>query len=756
VTTPFVEELQRLLAERRFSWRKLAELTGYHPSWLSKIRNGRPPSAEVVRRCDEVLGAGGTLVALAEASELRPAHLPAAPAGFIGREAELGRMRDALTVESQMGVPTIVAVDGPPGVGKTATALRCAHEVKESEEWNYSDGELFADLHGHSPNEGPARPEDLLEEFLIALGVPAAEIPVGLELRTKLYRTLLGTRKVLIVLDNAASSEQVERLLPGSGNCGVIVTSRRRLVGLAMRAGAVRVVLGPTTTRESIALLRTFIGGPRADAEPDSIVALARRCGNLPMALRIAAERVAAHPYRPVGELVDELNSDERPLDALATDDSVAMRTVFESSYRNLDGAEARVFRLLGLQRGPEISMETASVLAELPAVRARRLLEKLVSVHLLEAAPAGRYHLHDLLHMYAVERVQAEHDAEDRKSSVRRLVDWYLHTAVAGSRVLAPFRQRQLELDPPSAGIVPRSFMNHQQTLGWFDAESANFHPVIKLALDNGFHDTAWRLAVVLREYARLRRRPLRWWPDSLELALTAARAAGDRRAEGQVTTMAAEAQRWLRHYDQAGELLDGALTIRQEAGDLVGEAWALAESGFLAVEQEQFEQAYPFASKALAIFQDVGDRHGQASALFTLADAYDGWQRHGDALSALRDALKIFREIGDHDGAGLVLVKMAAIHHAFDEPEKALDYLDLALEARRTAGSRWGEADCLCRLASVLHALGRVEEVRKPCEDALALYDEIDDPRALDLRSCLDWQDYGMVRKLLPNPAF
>lgn len=744
MTTPFVEELQRLLAERRFSWRKLAELTGYHPSWLSKIRNGRPPSAEVVRRCDEVLGANGTLVALAQVHELRPAHLPAAPAGFIGRDDELHRMREALTVGSRQGVPTIVAIDGPPGVGKTATALRCAHDVKESLQWKYSDGELFADLHGHSPNQDPARPEDLLEEFLIGLGVPANEIPAGLEPRTKLYRTLLGSRKILIVLDNAASSEQVERLLPGSGNCGVIATSRRRLVGLAMRRDAVRVALGPTSMRESVALLRTFVGVARADAETASVVALAERCGHLPMALRIAAERVAAHPYLPVSELVDELSSDERPLDALATGDSVDLRTVFESSYRDLGGEEARVFRLLGLQRGPDISVDTAAVLAELPPVRARRLLEKLVSVHVLEAAPAGRYHLHELLRMYAVERVQGEHDA-----------DWYLHTASAGSRVLAPFG-----CDRPAPGaprdVVPRTFPGRPQALSWFDAETANFQPVIKLAIEHGLHDTAWRLAVALREYARLRRKPLGWWPASLELALKATRSVGDCPAEGLVRTIAAEAHRWSCDHDRARQSLRSALAIRREIGDLSGKAWTLTESGFLAVEEECFEQACPLASEALSIFQDLGDRRGQASALFTLADAYAGWQRQGDALSALGEALTIFREIGDHDGEGLVLVKMAGIHHTYDEPETALECLDLALEARRSAGSRWGEADCLCRQASVLHALGRVEEVRKPCEEALALYEEVGDLRALDLRACLDWHEYGMVGELLPNPAF
>ncbi|TDD83198.1 hypothetical protein E1298_21620 [Actinomadura rubrisoli] len=227
--SPFIEELQRLLVKHQLSWRKLAELTGYHPSWLSKVRNGTPPSAELVARCDEVLEANGALIALASVGRTRcPAQLPASPAGFVGRHDELRRMRDVLTERSGPGAAAVVAVDGPPGAGKTAAVLHCAHDIVRIDPARYSDGQLYVNLNGYSQGGRPMRPENALEELLIALGVSSRDVPEGIEQRAKLYRSLLASRRILIVLDNASSSEQVEPLLPGSVGCAVMVTSRRR------------------------------------------------------------------------------------------------------------------------------------------------------------------------------------------------------------------------------------------------------------------------------------------------------------------------------------------------------------------------------------------------------------------------------------------------------------------------------------------------------------------------------------------------
>ncbi|TDD28764.1 tetratricopeptide repeat protein [Actinomadura sp. KC06] len=759
----FVEELERLLAKRRLSWRKLAELTGYHPSWLSKVRHGALPSADLVRHCDEVLEADGALIALAAVGKKRrPAQLPAPPAGFVGRKSQMRRMSDVLNGQVPMtgkvppGAPTIVAIDGPPGVGKTAAALRCAHGIGGSGEEIYADGRLYVDLRGYSPDGRPMRPGDVLEEFLVALGVQPSDIPEELEQRAKLYRSLLASQRLLIVLDNAASSKQVEPLLPGSAACGVIVTSRRRLIGLPMRVAVERILLGPMTEEESMAVLHAAVGEARAQAETASLTVLARHCGHLPLALRIAAERVAAHPHHPVGELVDELAAERHRLDALEADDSVAVRTVFEWSYRDLSDEEARMFRLLGLHRGPHISLEPAAALAGASVARARRLLQKLALVHLLEGAPHSRYRFHDLLQVYAAECVGAESTASERNSAIRRFADWYLHSIAAGSRALAPFRLSPVELRPLAPGITPLTFSSDQHALRWYDLEAPNFASIIRLAVDHHLYETAWKLAIALFDYLRLLRKPGGLWLATSTLAHKATQAAGDRRAQGWVETSLAEAYRWLRQYDRSQQLFEHSLSLQRDVGDHHGQAWALAGLGFLNVDRGLMEIAYDRASEALSLFCEVGDRHGQASAMFTLADAHHGWERHDETLDVLRAALRIFEEIENHDGQGLTLAKMAETYAALGEQEQALDHIDRSLRARRLAGSRWGEADGLARRGRILHALGRSEHARESWAAALALYEEVDDPRAADIRAYLQGHLADPGAGILARPAW
>lgn len=742
----FVEELERLLAGRGLSWRRLAELTGYDPSWLSKVRHGARPSDSLVERCDEVLEADGALIALAAVgNKRRPAQLPAPPASFVGRKSQMRRMSDILNgripsaSKPPSGAPTIVAIDGPPGAGKTAAALHCAHDIGRSDEDIYPDGHLYIDLRGYSPDGRPLQPGDVLEEFLVALGVQPGDVPERPEQRAKLYRSLLATQRLLIVLDNAASSEQVEPLLPGSAGCGVIVTSRRRLMGLPMRVAVEQILLGPMTEEESIQVLRAAVGEARAQAETESLAVLARRCGYLPLALRIAAERVAAHPHHPIGDLVDELAAERQRLDALETDDSVAVRTVFEWSYRDLSDDGARLFRLLGLHRGSHISLEAAAALAGVPVVHARRLLQKLTLVHLLEGAPHSRYRFHDLLQVYAAERVEIESAAADRSGAIRRLADWYLHSIAAGSRMLAPFRLSPVELRAPTPGIIPITFSTDRHALRWYDHEAPNFASIIRLAVDHQLYETAWKLAIALFDYLRLLRKPGSLWLATSTLAHKATQAAGDLRAQGWVETSLAEGYRWLRQYDRSQQLFESSLSLQREVGDQHGQAWALAGLGFLDVDRGLMESAYAHASEALSLFRQVGDRHGQASAMFTLADVHHGRQRHDETLTVLEAALRIFEEIENHDGQGLTLAKMAETHAALGDQERALDHIDRSLRARRLAGSRWGEADGLARRGRILVALGRPERARESWEAALALYEEVDDPRATDIRALL-----------------
>jgi tetratricopeptide (TPR) repeat protein/transcriptional regulator with XRE-family HTH domain len=732
----FGEELERLLTSRGLSWRGLADQVGYTPSWLSKVKNGTPPSAELARRCDQVLDAGGRLMALAtEAVPARPAQLPASAARFVGRERELGQLCEALMDEHQLGTPAVVAVDGSPGVGKTALALKLAHDVASV----FPDGQLYVDLRGYSPDGVPARPAEVLGDFLAALGVATDSMPAERDQRAKLFRSLVNQRRLLIVLDNAADSAQVEPLLPGSGQCAVIVTSRRRLSGMAMRTNARQVTLGPMTDVESRLLLRNVIGDDRADAEPAAITALARHCAHLPLALRIAAERVATHPHHPVDELIEELDADEHRLDGLATDDSLAVRSVFSWSYRDLSTESARMFRLLGVFRRGQISTPAAAALAGVSPVRGRRLMERLASVHLVEGVERDRYRMHDLLHVYAAELVRSEETEQSRREAAIRLTDWYLRTAERANEVLAPFRVHTLEV--PSAGptVTPLDFDTPVAALRWCDGEVANLLPVMETALAYGLTDTAWRLCIASWDYFRLRM-PMGVWVATHELAAHAARTAGDRFAESWVQTNLAVAKHRLHDFAAATELYEQALATRREIGDCHGEAWSLAGLGLLAVDRRDADAAQSTAEQALALFRDLGDRHGEVTAMATLGEVRQLRGDHHGALVALHEALRVAQDSDDAADQAETLLKIAAVYLADGQAGRALDSLDRALVAARDVRNRMVEANALFRRGVVLRELDRVDEARESLGAALELYEEVDDHRAGDVRAELD----------------
>ncbi|WP_433226995.1 tetratricopeptide repeat protein [Actinomadura formosensis] len=746
-----------MVAQRRLSWRQLADLTGYHPSWLSKVRHGAPPSADLVRRCDEVLKAQGKLISLAEVKSLsRPAQLPASSAGFVGREDFLSWIKKILMRGRGASSSPIVAVEGPPGIGKTTAVLRCADEIVRAEPDVFPDGQLFADLRGYSPDGEPSRPADVLEEFLVSLGVPVQEVPPRTEQRANLYRSLLSSRRLLIILDNAASSCQVEPLLPGAAGSAVIITSRRRLGALAMRVNVERGELRPLSKAESVAVLSSALGAERAKAEMDSVTTLANLCGRLPLALRIAAERVAAHPHHPVSDLADELAAERQRLDGLAIHDSANVRSAFDWSYHDLGDAEARAFRYLAMHRGPHISVEAAAALTGTPVVQTRRILQKLHEVHLLEGVEVSRYRFHDLLRLFAAERVETDDSPEDRAAAARRLIDWYLFTAAAGGRSLAPFRLNPLVMPEAEPGVTPLRFGDGKSALRWYDMEAANFVAVTRLAIEHGLHEAAWKLAVALFDYFRLLRKPGGIWLATTTLALKATKEIGNRYAEGWVETSLAEGYRWLRRYDRAQRLFEHALAVRRSVGDRHGEAWTLAGLGFLAVDQAHWAEARARAQQAMTIFTVVCDAHGLASCLLTIADSCRGRKRYEEAQGTLAEALATFERIENHDGRGLALAKLAGLHGEHGRHEIALSCLEQSLEARRAAGSRWGEADCLSRRARTLEALDCAERARASWEAALELYEELDDARADDIRAYLDGKGAHVVAGTLSVPAW
>ncbi|KAB8166407.1 helix-turn-helix domain-containing protein [Streptomyces sp. 3MP-14] len=533
-TATFGPSVRRWREARGLSQRRLAAAVHVSPGWLSRIENGfSEPTMGLARACDEVLGAGGELVALAVVGERdvglerlpRPAQLPAgAGATFVGRTHELAELDQLLELAARAGTVMTVLIDGLPGAGKTALAVRWAHQVSH----RFDGGVLFADLKGFALSGERADPGEVLEGFLLALGVAAGSIPASTAQRAGLMRSLADGRRLLVVVDNAGTYEQVAPLLLGAAGCAVVVTSRRRLRGLTVNDGAVRIALGPMLPEGSIELLTATIG-ERARLEPESVRLLAQRCGHLPLALRIAAERVVASPRHRVAELASDLIRDSARLDVLAADE-LAVRSAFSCSYRDLDPEARRTFRLLGLFPGSDIAVEAAAALVDRPSWVARGLLEQLASMHLAEETAWDGWGVHDLLRVYAARLAEEEDPAPERAGAVRRLVEWYVHTADAALHVMGGNRQLpSLASCPP---LEPKRFGNPAEAALWFQRESENFTTVARLAVDHRLPG-AWELRLW---FCSRHRRPTSEWRATWEIERRATRA-GDAVAEAGTT---------------------------------------------------------------------------------------------------------------------------------------------------------------------------------------------------------------------------
>jgi hypothetical protein len=482
-----------------------------------------------------------------------PAELPHDAAGFTGRELELAALDSFALGEGSTAV-VISAIDGVAGIGKTALAVHFGHRVAVA----FPDGQLYVNLRGFDPDQPPVDPRDVLPRFLRALGADLSLMPADLDELASVYRSLLSGRRVLIVLDNAATAEQIRPLLPGTAGCLAVVTSRNRLSGLVARDSARRLTLNVLPPAEAIALLSRIIGSERVAAEPHAADTLARLCGWLPLALRIAADRAAAHRHLTLTDLVDELTVEHDRLDVLGTDETASqIRAVFSWSYRALPPEPARAFRLLSLHAGQDISAPAAAALIGANIPKIRQLLEALTGGHLLEETGRDRYQFHDLVRVYAAECAKISEPESQRTGAIRRLLTWYLHTADAFSRTFNP-DARHPSLDLPEPASQPLVFATHQQATNWAKSELANLVPIAGQATAIGDDATAWKLAASLMPIFIFYRR-IDDLLTILHSALAAAQRLGDSDAEASILSRLAEAYLEAGHPAQTAELCHG-----------------------------------------------------------------------------------------------------------------------------------------------------------------------------------------------------
>jgi tetratricopeptide (TPR) repeat protein/transcriptional regulator with XRE-family HTH domain len=674
-----------------------------------------------------------------------PQQLPSGLVHFTGREAEQKALGTALDeAGAAVGALPVLAITGAPGVGKTSLALHWAHQVAD----RFPDGQLYVNLRGFGPSGTAARPGAAIRGFLDALDVPADRIPDDPARQEALYRTVLAGQRILIVADNVRDAAAVRPLLPGPSGCAVLVTSRDRLMGLAVADGAFIVPLEPFTDSEADEMLIRRLGAERVVAEPEAATALIEISSRLPLALGITAALAAAQPRRSLASLVSELSGHASPLEALDTGDPMTTATaVISWSYRHLNAPLADVFRDLGVHPGPDVSVSAMASLSARPVAEAQTALRGLVDASLIVEQVPGRYTLHDLLRTFAAAQVGAS--GGDQPQAVRRLLDHYLHTAFAADRALNPARD-PIRLDRPAPGVVPEPIGDHDDAMTWFEIEHKVLVAAVSLAAAHGFTSHAWQLPWALVDYFE-RRGHWSDWLETQRIALTAARAQGDPAALAYASRGLGIACSRTGHDDEAYTHYAAALGPFRELGDAVSEARTHQDISWLLDRQGRAAEALPHDETALRLYQEAGHLAGQANALNAI-----GWLNallgnYRTTLEHCRRALELQRELGHLRGQAAALDSLGYAHFQLGEHVKAVSRYQQSLQAFRQLADRPNEADVLIHLGDVQAAAGDRTAALDAWRLAFVILSNLHHPDADEVRTRL--QNHGSAVPDVPQ---
>jgi class 3 adenylate cyclase/tetratricopeptide (TPR) repeat protein len=622
--------------------------------------------------------------------------LPRDVGSFTGREPELARLLAGAAEDRQV---RIRAIDGMAGVGKTTLAVHAAHQLAPG----FPDGQLFVPLQAHAPGQRPVDPADALASLLMTAGVAAQQIPPGLEARAGRWRDYAAGRKILLVLDDAVGHEQVRPLLPGTPDSLVLITSRRRLSALE---DAAVVSMDVMPSEEATALLTRLAGRGDLDSEARSAGEITRLCGYLPLAIGMLASQLRHHPARTAAELAADLAAASDRL-AVMRAENLSVAAAFDLSYADLNPAQQRLFRRLGLAPGHDIDRYAAAALDDTSPESARRLLDELYDHHLITEPAPGRYLLHDLLREHA--RSLAAADEEDAPAAAGRLVNYYAHTAAAAGRHIATWTTAG---GRPPPGLPPDdgpAVATSEQATAWLEAERPNLHAAIDYAAD----------AMPVH-------------------AITIATAIGGfLRARG--------------HWDQAAAQYRTALSAAREAGDRPGQAGALDELGLL----QQLTGDYPAASATLAgaieLFRDLGDLPGQAYARNHLGLVQQDRGDYPAAAASHRQALALARDAGDPLAEAVSLVDLGLVQQQTGDYHAAIASHQQALPLFRSVGSPFDEADALCELGAARLLAGDWEAAAADERQALDLFRRLGDR----LGQAWALNELGMAQQLAGDDA-
>ncbi|MEU6079172.1 BTAD domain-containing putative transcriptional regulator [Streptomyces sp. NPDC047108] len=751
---------------------------------------GIDPSAELGELHQGILQADSALAAAPaggqrgdparEPSVVRPAQLPATVADFTGRTAFVGELGEQLaTAEGR--IMAVSAVAGIGGVGKTTLAVHVAHAARD----HFPDGQLYVDLQGAGARA--AEPEAVLGAFLRALGTPDAAIPDAVDERAALYRSTLDGRRVLVLLDNARDAAQVRPLLPGTEGCAALITSRTRMVDLA---GAHLLDLDVMSPEEALQLFTKIVSEERVAGERDAALDVVAACGFLPLAIRIAASRLAARRTWTVSVLAAKLADERRRLDELQAGD-LAVRATFELGYAQLEPQQARAFRLLGLADGPDISLAAAAAVLDLDVFDTEELLESLVDTSLLESAAPGRYRYHDLVRLYAracagvthaeghgrdEQPPQGAEGPAEREAALSRLLDFYLATA---ARVYALERPGDRLIEhvhrAKHAGL---EFVDRREALDWLYREAECLLACVSQSTSPPMLERAGDLLLTTKDLAESGANSRRY-EEAATAVRDAAAAVGADKVEGRALTILTHVNSMAGKFDEADDAARRAFTLGRLTNDRVPSCEAPNDRGIIALYQSRLEDAEKYLLQALDAFRADANGPGEASALCNLSRVHLATGRtdsaielaqqgiaiydrmglalrlangryalgmalgHGgqtsEAISRLSEALLVFRESRQRLWEGMTLFRLAEVHLAARKSAQAASHAELALAVLRDVGGDWRRANVLRVLGEALEGIGQADRARACWQEALNIFERLGSPEAEDVTRLL-----------------
>jgi tetratricopeptide (TPR) repeat protein len=619
----------------------------------------------------------------------------------------------------------VVVIAGKPGIGKSTVATRIAHRLAGT---YFTDGQLYCDLRGTSFE--PVSAQDVLGRFLRALGIPGPLIPDSIDERAEMYRTILATRRLLVLLDDAASEGQIGPLLPGGGNCAVIVTSRSRLTGLP---GGHRIELDILDADQAIDLLSRVIGRSRVTREPDAAVALVRAVGGLPLALRIVAARLAARPHWSLASIVHRLADERHRLDELAYGE-MTVRASLSLTYDGLRPADHRLLRLLSLAPGPTLPSWLAGALLDDHRPRPSDLMEPLYDVQMLDVTSVEhtgefRYRFHEITWLFVRDQLEATDTAVVQQAAVERMIGGWLALAeqahakiYGGSYTLV--RGAGLRWKPPAA--YADNLL--ASPLQWMDDEHDNLSRAVDQAAQAHLDEQCWQLATTLVTLFETRGY-LDLWESTHRQALSAVRQAGNKL--GEAALLASLGTLYVSRFEPADARasLGAALTLFDELGNPLGQALSWRDLALLDQHLGEYDRALAGYERSLRGFDLAADIVGRATVLTQSAFILMRRGDSADARARLDEALAIFDSVGYGGGKARALRRVGQLLLEQGEPEAAARTLTEVVAMVRADGDILGEGHLLMNLGEVYADMGRRREAETLYRQAMAIREQIVD---------------------------